>query len=427
MRKLTYIAITNCRIIDGTGRQPIEKGAIVIKDSLIVDVGSMGEVEIPSEAQVIDAAGKTVMPGLIDAHVHLTGLRTGDFIKEPLLTPYATLVARAIRDLEALLNAGFTTVGDAGSIIALQLKRAVEEGTVCGPRIVAAGYILSQTFGHGDTHFLPVEYVDARTSKLMSPLSALICDGIEECRKAARYALRAGADYIKVMATGGVLSEKDRPEYTQFTIEELKAIVEEAKHAHRFVHAHAQGAEGIKNAINAGVKIIAHGIFIDDEGIELAKERNAIVVPTFSVVEHLIKYGKEIGVPEWGLKKSMEVHEIHLKNIKRAYEKGVKVATGTDFLGGVKAFRHGDNSLEIQLLVEKLGMKPMEAIVAATKNAAEAVGLINKVGTLEKNKVADLIIVNGNPLADIKILRDPNNIVVVIKEGRIVKNIMEKQ
>ena len=422
---MSYLAITNCRIIDGTGGPVIENGALVIKDNLIVDVGSSGSVEIPKDAKVIDVNGRTVMPGLIDAHLHLTGLRTGDFIREPLLTPYATLVARAIRDLEALINAGFTTIGDAGSVIALQLKKAVEEGTVNGPRIIAAGYVLSQTFGHGDAHYLPVEYVDARTSRLGNPLSALICDGVEECRKAARYALRAGADYIKVMATGGVLSEKDRPEYTQFTLEELKAIVEEAKHAYRFVHAHAQGTEGIKNAINAGVKVIAHGIFIDDEAIEMAKENNVIVVPTFAVVEHLLKYGKEIGVPEWGLKKSMEVHEIHLRNIRNAYKKGVKIATGTDFLGGIKAFRHGDNSIEIELFVEKLGMTPMESILSATKIAAEAVGLEKKIGTLEKGKIADLIVIDGNPLSDIKVLRDPNKIVMVIKNGRIMKNLLE--
>jgi len=421
---LSYLALVNGRIIDGTGRPVIEKGGVVIKDGIIIEVGEMDAIEIPKEAKVVDVKEKTIMPGLIDAHIHLTGLRTGDFIREPLLTPYATLVARAIRDLEALINAGFTTMGDAGSIIALQLKRAEREGTIISPRIVAAGYTLSQTFGHGDQHFLPIEYVDARTTKMPAPLSSLICDGVDECRKAARYALRAGADFIKIMATGGVMSEKDRPEYTQFTLEEIEAIVEEARHAHRFVHAHAQGTEGIINALKAGVKVIAHGIFIDEEGMELAKKKNAVVVPTLSIVEQILMYGKELGIPEWGLRKSKEVHEIHIANIKKAYEAGVKIATGTDFLGGVKAFRYGDNSLELQLLVEKVGMSPMDAIIAVTRNAAEAVGLERKIGTLEKNKVADLIVVNGNPLEDIKVLRKPENIVIVMKEGKLVKNML---
>jgi len=421
---LSYLALVNGCVIDGTGRPVLEKGGVVIKDDIIVEVGDMDAIEIPKEVKVIDVEGKTIMPGLIDAHIHLTGLRTGDLIREPLLTPYATLVARAIRDLEALINAGFTTMGDAGSIIALQLKRAEREGTIVSPRIVAAGYTLSQTFGHGDQHFLPIEYVDARTTKMPSPLSSLICDGVDECRKAARYALRAGADFIKIMATGGVMSEKDRPEYTQFTLEEIEAIVEEARHAHRFVHAHAQGTEGIINALKAGVKVIAHGIFIDEEGMELAKKKNAVVVPTLSIVEQILMYGKELGIPEWGLRKSKEVHEIHIANIRKAYEAGVKIATGTDFLGGVKAFRYGDNSLELQLLVEKVGMPPMDAIIAATRNAAEAVGLERKIGTLEKNKVADLIVVNGNPLEDIKVLRKPENIVIVMKEGKLVKNML---
>ncbi len=423
---MTCFALVGGRIIDGTGKPPIERGVVVIKNGVIVDVGSTGSVEVPSKAKVIDVSGKTIMPGLVDAHTHLTGLRTGDLIREPLLTPFATLVARAIRDLEALINSGFTTIGDAGSIIALQLKKAVEEGTIVGPRIIAAGHVLTQTFGHGDEHFMPVEYVDARTSKLTMPFSALICDGIEECRKAARYALRVGADFIKIMTSGGVLSEKDRPEYTQFTLDEIKAIVEEARHARRFVHAHAQGAEGIKNAINGGVKVIAHAIFIDDEGAELAKEKNTIVVPTFSVVEHLLEFGGEVGVPEWGLKKASEVYEVHVENIRRAYKRGVSIACGTDFLGGAKAFRHGENALELQLLVEKIGMSPMEAIVAATMNGAKAVGLEEKIGTLEKGKIADIIVVDGNPLSDIKVLRDTSKIVLVVKEGRIVKDVLRE-
>lgn len=416
------IAIVNARVIDGTGQPPIQKGVVVIEGKQIVDVGTEGSVEVPREAKVIDVGGRAVMPGLIDAHMHLTGMRTGDIVKEPLVTPYEVLVARAIRDLGALVDAGFTTVGDAGSAVALGLKRAVEEGTVKGPRVVAAGYVLSQTFGHGDTHYLPVEYVDARTTKKLGPLASLICDGVEECRKAARYALRAGADFIKVCATGGVLSERDRPEYTQFTREELEAIVQEAKHAGKFVHAHAQGTEGIRNALEAGVRVIAHAIFIDEDCAELSKEKSAVIVPTFSVTEHILKYGSEIGIPEWGLKKCEEVYEVHIENIKKAYRAGARLATGTDFLGGVKAFRHGDNALELAAFTEKLGMSPMEAIVAATKNAADAVGLGHRIGTLERGKAADMIIVDGDPLANLGVLLDASKIVGVLKEGTVLKD-----
>ncbi|WP_041083647.1 metal-dependent hydrolase family protein [Thermotoga profunda] len=415
------IALTNAKILDGTGEKPFD-GTVLIQGKSIQEVGPKGSVNIPKDAEVFDLSGKYLLPGLIDAHLHLTGFRSGDTVKESLLVPYEVLVARVVKDLEALLKAGFTTIGDAGGAIAVGIKKAVEEGTILGPRISAAGYTLSQTFGHGDEHYLPIDYVDPRESKFKTSLGSLICDGVEECQKAARYALRCGADFIKVSATGGVLSERDRPEYTQFTIEELRAIVQEAQHAKRFVHAHAQGTEGIKNALLAGVKVIAHAIFIDEECCRLAKEKDAIVVPTLSIVEHIMVYGQAIGIPEWGLKKCEQVYEAHVENIKLAYKHGVKLATGTDFLGGAKAFKHGDNALEMILLVEKVGMTPIEAIVAATKNAAEAVGLSNITGTIEPGKLADLIVVKEDPLENIRVLADKNNIMMIFKEGVLIKD-----
>ncbi|HEY8543282.1 MAG TPA: amidohydrolase family protein [Pseudothermotoga sp.] len=415
------IALTNAKILNGTGEKPFD-GTVLIQGKSIQEVGPKDSVHIPKGAEVFDLSGKYLLPGLIDAHLHLTGFRSGDTVKESLLIPYEVLVARVTKDLEALLKAGFTTIGDAGGAIAVGIKKAVEEGTILGPRISAAGYTLSQTFGHGDEHYLPIDYVDPRESKFKTSLGSLICDGVEECQKAARYALRCGADFIKVSATGGVLSERDRPEYTQFTIEELRAIVQEAQHAKRFVHAHAQGTEGIKNALLAGVKVIAHAIFIDEECCRLAKEKDAIVVPTLSIVEHIMIYGQTIGIPEWGLKKCEQVYKAHVENIKLAYKHGVKLATGTDFLGGTKAFKHGDNALEMILLVEKVGMTPIEAIVAATKNAAEAVGLSNITGTIEPGKLADLVVVKEDPLQNIRVLADKNNIVMIFKEGVLIKD-----
>lgn len=420
------LVLENGRILDVENERFIERGVIIVRDKLISDIGSRGEVETPKNVEAIDLKGNVVLPGLIDAHMHLTGMRTGDLVKEPLLTPYEVFVARAIKDLEALLDAGFTTIGDAGSVIALNLKQAVEEGTIIGPRIIASGYPLSQTFGHGDEHYLPVEWVDARTTKKLTPMMSLLCDGVDECRKAARYALRQGADFIKVMATGGVLSQRDRPEYIQFSKEELRAIVEEAEHANRFVHAHAQGSKGIIHAIEAGVKVIAHAIYIDDEGCELAKQRNVVVVPTLSVVEHILRYGEKIGIPPWGIEKSKEVYEEHISNIRRAYRRGVKLATGTDFMGGREAFRHGDNALEIKLLIEKIGMRPIDALKSATLYAAEAVGLSSLTGSLRKDKYADLIVIKGNPLDDPDLLLKRENILMIMKEGRIYKNIIEK-
>jgi len=416
-----FLVITNARVFTATTAEVIENAIVIIKDDMIAEVGSKGSVEIPKDAEVLDAGGSFVMPGLIDAHAHLTGCKTADFVKEPLLVPYEVLIVRAVKDLEALVNAGYTTFVDPGSIISLRLKYAVDEGTVVGPRIIASGYPLSQTFGHGDIHYLPIDWVDPRTTKKIVVSSAsLICDGVDECRKAARYALREGADFIKIMASGGVLSQKDKPEYRQFTLEEIKAVVEEARAANRFVHAHTYSAEGIKNCILGGVKVIAHASFIDEDGIQLAKEKGAVVVPTTSVYHKILEVGSKYGFPEWGIKKAEELYEVHIDNIRKAYKSGVKIAAGTDFLGG--PFRHGENALELKLLVEKIGMTPAEALIAATKIAAEAAGLKDKIGTLEKGKLADIIAVKGNPLDNVDLLLNPDNITLVIKEGKILKN-----
>ncbi len=419
-------AIINGRIIDGVSENPIENGVVVFKDSIILDVGTAGEVEIPKEANIIDVNGMSIMPGLIDSHIHITGFRSGDYIKESLLTPYDVFVARAIRDLESVLEAGFTTICDAGSTISLYLKQAVEEGTIVGPRIVASGYPISQTFGHGDIHFFPPKLVDARETPFKTPFRTLLCDGADECRKAARYALREGADFIKIFTTGGVMSQRDRPEYPQMTIDEIKAVVEEARRAGKFVHAHAEGSDGFKNALAGGVKVLAHGIYIDDDGINLSIENDAVVIPTLSIIDLILKLGSSSGLPEWGLKKAEEVYNIHVENIRKAYEAGVKLAVGTDFFVGSKDLPiYGMNAMELSLLVSKIGMKPIEAIIAGTRNGAKAAGLDGKIGELKKDRVADIIVVEDDPLKDISVLMDKNRVKLVFKEGKIVKNIMD--
>ncbi|MCE4607864.1 MAG: amidohydrolase family protein, partial [Caldisphaeraceae archaeon] len=363
--------------------------------------------------------GMVLMPGLIDAHLHVLGMRSGK-IEEELTTPIGVFFARAVNDLGALIDAGFTSVVDAGGIIALHLKQAVNEGEVRGPRVFSAGLPLSQTFGHGDTHYLPLEWVDYRKTKKIVPFSSLICDGEDDCRRAARYSLREGGDFIKVMASGGVLSQRDRPENRGFTLKELKAIVDEASASGTFVHAHAEGKVGIVNSAEAGVKVIAHADMIDEEAIDKVLKANSIIVPTFAIDKVLIERGSELGVPEWGLKKIEEIHGIHIENIKKAYKAGVKIATGTDFSGGIG--KQGDNSIELSLLVKEIGMKPKEAIISATRISAIATGMEKMIGTLEEGKVADLIAVEGNPLENIEILRDQKNIKLVVKGGEIYKN-----
>lgn len=420
MEKKKVLAIKNVSVFKSTKENTMQNGVIIVEDDKIKEIGTSGSVDITETAEIIDGNKRFALPGLIDAHCHIAGMKTLDFLKEPLLTPIGVFYARAVKDLEKLANAGFTSVVDAGSVVGLHLRDAVKEDTIAGPRVFAAGYPLSITFGHGDMHSLPMEYVDARTSRLTSPLETLICDGEDECRKATRYALRSSPDFIKVMATGGVLSQKDRPEYRGFTLKEMSAIVEEAKAAGRFVHAHAHGKEGIVNALNSDVKVIGHATYLEEDVAELAKKKDAIVVPTFSIVNRILTEGGKMAVPEWGMRKSEEIFKAHIENIRRAWKIGVKIATGTDYGGGFTP--HGENATELKIFVEKLGMTSKEAIISATSVASEATGMSHMLGTLEPGKLADLILVKGDPTKNINVLLDINNIELVMKGGVVVKN-----
>jgi imidazolonepropionase-like amidohydrolase len=318
-------------------------------------------------------------------------------------------------DAADLLDAGFTTVKDCGGF-GIYLKRAMQEGTIRGPRILSSGYVLSQTAGHGDIHFVPIEFVDARTTKRGT---SLLCDGVSECIKAARYAIREGADFIKICTSGGVMSMVDRPEHTQFTLEEIKAVVQEARHVGKFVTAHCQGTEAMKNSITAGVKTIDHAFYPDDEVIDMAKKRKDVVfVPTLSIASRIITGGEEAGYPSWAVAKGKEVWKTMVKNIAKLYKAGLTIASATDFVGS-PLLKMGTNAMELELLVKHCGFKPMDAIVAATKNGAKACGLENVTGTIEDGKFADLIVVDGDPLKDVKILQDKNKIKMVMKEGKI--------
>jgi len=403
------------RIIDGTGKEPISDGVIVINGNKIEEIGSKTKIQIPKDAKVIAAEDGTIMPGLIDAHMHLmgtTGLNSLLWaIEEPLLKAMRVTTA-----LEPLINAGFTSVRDVGGL-GVYLNRIIKEGTLKhAPRIRSAHKVLSQTAGHGDVHSLPLEFVKTYGF-------GRICDGADDSRAAAREQFREGADFIKICSTGGVLSERDKSEWPQFTIEEISAIVEEARRVGSYVASHAQGAEGINNALKAGVKTIEHGIYMNEEGFELMLEKDAVVVPTLSIVERLVTKGKEHNVPEYGIRKSNIAYEAHLKTIRKAKKAGVKIALGTDFVN-VPLLPFGENALELEIFVNKIGFSPMEAIVAGTKIASEALQMSDEIGTLEKGKFADLIIVNGDPITDISRLKNPKNILLVIKDGVIEKNIL---
>jgi imidazolonepropionase-like amidohydrolase len=383
-------------VVTGRDERPIEDGRLVVDDGRIEAVGTQESVDLPDGCD--HDAYPAVTPGLIDAHLHLQGVRE----MNPLawVTESSELgTARATADLRDLLAAGFTAVRDVGSTTGLGLRDAVAEGTIPGPRVFTSGRSISQTAGHGDVHTLPYEWMDGS-----EPFLSTLADGADECRKEARKRIRDGADVLKIMTTGGVLSEKDAPDQSQFTDAEVRALVEEAHRVGIPVASHAQGAPGIKTALRNGVDTIEHGFSVDEECLELFAETGATFVPTLSIMHRLLEHGGDHGVPDHALEKAREASDAHVDSTRRAYEAGVPIATGTDFLGP-ELVPHGENALELELLVEEIGMDEGEAIQSATRVAAETV-LADDIGTLEAGNRADVLALGCNPVADITSIRD---------------------
>jgi imidazolonepropionase-like amidohydrolase len=408
------------KLIDGTGKAPIENSVLIIKDKTIEAVGPSEKVDFPRDAEVIDVSGKTVMPGLIDAHVHFTGyltLNTREWIHDH---PYLR-VARAAMDAWRLIDSGFTSCRDMSHHHALYLRQAIDEGSLIGPRIVSCGRGITITGGHLDeAHWLPIEWLT------QYDIRGRVADGVAECRKAVREQLRDGADFIKICTSGGVMSERDKPTDTQHTLEEISAICEEAAAVGKKVASHAIGSNGIKNALLGGVKTIEHGAFLNEECINLMLEKEAYYIPTLSVVEALSTKGEKAGLPEHNRNKARKVYEAHSKSFINAWKAGVKIGLGCDYILSPMIYNGvmGHHSHELELYVEN-GLTPMEAIVCATKNNAEALDLAKSVGTLEPGKLADFLIVNGDPLVDITVLADKRNIEYVFKDGIRLPRLVE--
>lgn len=404
--------IENGQIIDGTGSEP-RQGIVVVKDNKIDYIGGASGYTKTGEETVIDAAGNTVLPGFIDTHVHMMFEYAP--LQQRLTTPFSYMFYQAMAYMQKTLDAGVTSVRDALGTD-LGVKRAIEDGLIQGPRIQVSINALTITGGHGDGMQLNGDVFDISPSGYRGMPNG-IADGVDEVRKKTREMLRAGAEVIKVHATGGVLSPTDHPEFTQYSFGELSAIVEEARFRNGVkVMAHAQGAEGIKNAVRAGVHSIEHGIYLDDEAIELMKENGTYLVPTLLAPVAVLETAEEVGMPQSAVEQSAEVIEAHQASFAKAYQAGVNIAMGTD--AGV--FKHGTNLRELSLMVD-CGMTPMDAIVASTKSAAECMGWEDKVGTLEEGKLADIVIAKGNPLEDINSLSNPDNILTVLKDGELVK------
>ncbi|WP_313430481.1 metal-dependent hydrolase family protein [Siminovitchia terrae] len=407
---MTYKLIKNGNLMDVNGGTTVENAAVLLQDNTIVGVGPIGQIKQVDDAEVIDADGGYILPGFFDSHLHLT-FQVGS-MQEKILTPFSMKFYKSISFMRKTLDAGITSVRDAGGADA-GLKAAVEQGLVAGPRMQISINALTTTSGHGDSWNL--SGIDTTTPSYPGMPSG-ICDGTEEVRKKVREIFRAGAEVVKVHASGGVLSPTDHPEFTQFSQEELEVIVQEARFRKNLkVMAHAQGAESIKNAVKAGIHSIEHGIFLDDETIELMLENGTYLVPTLLAPVSVLETPN---LPDYAMKKASEVADIHRESIAKAHKAGVKIAMGTD----AGCFPHGTNLRELELLCD-IGMTPMEAILSATKVSSELLGWEDRLGSIEAGKLADVIIVKENPLTNIKALQNTDNIQVVIKDGIIQKDI----
>ena len=377
-----------------TGNEVVDDGRIAVADGRVVDVGPRDAVEAPGDR--VDLSDEVVTPGFVDAHLHLKGARSMnpmDWVADDT----ALSAARAVADAERLLDAGFTTVRDVGSDVAIGVRDAIAAGEVDGPRVFTSGLSISQTGGHGDLHMLPHDWVadGAGISEL--------ADGADACRTVARKRARQGADLLKIMTTGGVLSEKDSPQDAQFTDAEVAAMVEEAHRVGMPVASHAQGSSGIKRALENGVDTIEHGFHLDDECLDLFLETDATFVPTLAIMHRIVTDGEDHGVPDHGLRKSRTAQAAHYEAVTRAHEAGVPIATGTDFIGPALV-PHGENALEMELLVEEVGFSVEEALASATTVAGRTVP-DDAVGGLSTGNYADFLVLDADPREDLGALR----------------------
>jgi imidazolonepropionase-like amidohydrolase len=397
------------RLIDVISNSTLNNKTIVVENNKIADVLD-GYVAPGPADKVVDLKSKTVMPGLMDMHVHIESQTKRNaandrFIKEP-----QDVALQAVNYAMTTLMAGFTTVRDlGGSRVNISLRNAINNGTTVGPRIYTAGKSIATTGGHADvTNGLKREF-----SGDPGPIDGVV-NGADECRQAVRQRYKEGSDLIKITATGGVLSQAKDGSGAQFTEEEIRAIVETAKDYGFKVAAHAHGAEGMKRAIRAGVTSIEHGTFMDDEAIELFKKYGTWLVPTIIAGKSTADSAKIPGYySDIVTPKALATGPKIQATFAKAYKAGVKIAFGTD--AGV--YMHGKNYIEFQYMTEA-GMPAMEAIKCATINAATLLGVENILGTIQKDKLADIIAVDGDPLKDITVM---GKVVFVMKDGKIYK------
>ena len=404
-QSLKSVVLHAGHVLDVKSGKLLSDQTIVIEDGKVVSVGASADAKPPADAVRIELPNATVLPGLIDAHTHLTMDPRFGYEELGISIPRQALIGA--KNARVTLQAGFTTVRNVGAdgFTDVALRDAINAGDVIGPRMLVSGPLLGITGGHCDNNLLPFEY---------HAVGDGVADGIAAVQHKVRENIKYGADLIKICATGGVLSKGDDPQASQYTLEEMKAIVADAHRLGRKVAAHAHGAQGILWASEAGVDSIEHGSYIDDAGIAEMKKNGTYLVPTLYLGDWFLENAEKNHVPDFYLAKAKAVMPIARKNVAHAFASGVKVAFGTD----AAVYPHGLNAHEFAVMV-KLGLTPLQAIQAATLNAADLLGWAGKVGSLEPGAWADIVAVDGDPLKDVTTLE---RVKFVMKGGEVVKN-----
>ncbi len=408
------VVLSNAFLIPCSGEEPRENMAVVVEKGKIADVVPADRLRIPAGAGVIDCRGGSLMPGLIDAHVHVCAVDV-NILELHRAYPPSLLVAKTFRVLEETLQQGFTTVRDAGGADA-GFRMAVEQELVAGPRLLVAGNMITQTGGHAD-YRRPVEI--GPPIECCAGMAATVCDGPDEVRKAVREQLRRGVNHIKVMAGGGAMSPSDEIDTTQFSVPEILAAVEGARAVGTYVMAHVYSPSSIANAVHGGARSLEHGNLMNEESARLLKDAGAYLVPTIVTYEALAEEGAGYGVPEANIRKINVARERSFEALKLAKQAGVKIASGSDLLGPMQRYKGRELALKGQVL------SPMEVLLSTTKVNAELLNLDRRLGSVEPGKLADLIVVRGNPLKNLRLFEDyQQNILLIMKEGRLYKNLL---
>ena len=398
-----HTILKNMTLIDGTGHV-LEDAVLVFENDTIIQVGRKNELNCPKGAREYNLKGKFVIPGLIDAHIHLDMHGMADTYHESLVDDKFRAI-RAGLEMGNTVRAGITTVRNAGSahFIDIAVKQAVEEKLIVGPRILASGKIICMQSA-GNEYFKGL-YQEG--------------SGIDENRKSAREQLKHGADFLKVMATGAIMNPGGVPGAPQLDLDEIRVVVQEGKKAGKHTAAHAHGAEGIKNAVRAGVRTVEHGTLADNDALKMMRDNNVFLTSTLSSNFWMLQSNVQNDLPQFMVEKANEVAKIRRENLHRAHSLGVKVIMGTD--AGTPYNFHGKNAVEVVQYVKTGIMDEMTAIIVSTRTAAEGIGLLDQVGTLEEGKKADCIVFDNNPLEDIEVLCNLNQIRYVFKDGESIK------